>query len=80
MTIDGKINIVEQAEYLSKHGCFVKRLHEKDSVHFTKYYLFNGSGFAVTYYDDELPVQIQKMSKEDVIKISKCADLEFGGF
>ena len=77
---NGKITVVEQAEYLSKHGHFMVRTEEDKSLHFTKYYLFNGNGYAVTYYDEEIPVQIQKMKVDDVMLIAECKKLEFGGF
>ena len=77
---NGKITVVEQAEYLSKHGHFMVRTDEDNSLHFIKYYLFNGRGYAVTYFDENTPVQIQKMKGDDVILIAECKNLEFGGF
>lgn len=80
MISDGKITVEEQSAYLSKHGSLMARVDEKNSSHFTKYYLFNGAGYAVTYFDEELPVQIQKMKVDDVMLIAECKNLEFGGF
>lgn len=77
---NGEVPVIEQARYLSRHGQYMTRLNEKNSVHYTKYYLFNGYGWAVTYVDEETPVQIQKMNINEVIKISSCSNLEFGGF
>ena len=77
---NGKITVVEQAKYLSKHGHFIVRTEEDNSLHFTKYYVFNGNGYAVTYFDEYTPVQIQKMKVVDVMLIAKCSELEFGGF
>ena len=77
---NGKITINEQAEYLSKHGHLMVRTDEDNSLHFIKYYLFNGNGYAVTYFDEEIPVQIQKMKVDDVMLIAECKKLEFGGF
>lgn len=77
---NGKITVAEQAEYLSKHGRFITRTPEYKSVHFTKYYVFNGNGYAVTYFDEETSVQIQKMKVDDVMLIAECKNLDFGGF
>ena len=80
MISNGKITIEDQSVYLSKHGRLMARVDEKNSSHFTKYYLFNGDGYAVTYFDEDLPVQIQKMKVDDVMLISESVKLKFGGF
>lgn len=80
MISNGKITVEEQSAYLSKHGSLMARVDEKNSSHFTKYYLFNGNGYAVTYFDEDLPVQIQKMKVDDVMLISESVKLQFGGF
>ena len=80
MISNGMITVEDQAAYLSKHGSLMARVDEKNSSHFTKYYLFNGNGYAVTYFDEKLPVQIQKMKVDDVMLISESVKLQFGGF
>ena len=77
---NGKKSIIERAKYLSKHGHFMVRTEEVKSPYFTKYYVFNGNGYAVTYFDEDTPVQIRKMKADDVKLIAKCSKLQFGGF
>lgn len=72
--------IADKANYLARHGkIWHRRNDNKSGTNYTKYYSYNGYGFAVVFFDNQ-PVQIIKMGLNEVLTIAKAAEIEFGGF
>ena len=78
--METNLNISDKAEYLRKHGHFLfRRPDNAVGTNYTKFYLFDGAGFAVIFKND-IPVQIEKKSAESVELMDACYRIQFGGF
>ena len=82
MVENGYITTEKQAEFLERHGhleAIIKPKMKIRASQLDKYFTFRGRGFHVIYIAN-IPVQIIRMSEDEVKRIASCAKIKFGGF
>ena len=71
--INGYTTPESEAGFLRKYG------HLECAIDDSKYYTYKDDGFRVIHVAGQ-PVQIIKMTKQEVLRIKACANIKFGDF